>query len=157
MPNDKVYIVTSGSYSDYGIRRVFLDGEKAHKYASYHNDYEVEEWDTYDNEIVTPIYWVDVAYRPGHFEFHLQKSSSDHWSKPNPDIGTFYYHEQRILRLERIVKSHSDDLSTKYERICQDLHAQIQSLITVEGWTEDMIDEWLKDKGHSEGAADDAK
>lgn len=51
----KVYIVTSGEYSDYGIRRVFTDKERAELYCAMHeSDYdapEVEEWDADDVEI----------------------------------------------------------------------------------------------------------
>lgn len=52
----KVYIVTAGEYSDYGIQKVFLDQDKAEKYAKYRNgynswdDYRVEEYDTFDDE-----------------------------------------------------------------------------------------------------------
>lgn len=34
----KVYIVTSGEYSDYGIDAVFLDRKKAEAYARYHTE-----------------------------------------------------------------------------------------------------------------------
>lgn len=53
----KVYIVTSGEYSDYGIDRVFTDKERAELYCAIHEcDYEspqVEEWDADDVEIDT--------------------------------------------------------------------------------------------------------
>jgi hypothetical protein len=51
----KIYIVTSGQYSDYGIRCVFLSREKAQNYVRYHQSafdpdysYRVEEYDTFD-------------------------------------------------------------------------------------------------------------
>ena len=48
----KIYVVTSGCYSDYGIRGVFLDKEKAELYCKYHSgcydDFRVEEYDTAD-------------------------------------------------------------------------------------------------------------
>lgn len=51
----KVYIVTSGEYSDYGIDRVFTDKENAELYCAMHeSDYDqptVEEWDADDVEI----------------------------------------------------------------------------------------------------------
>lgn len=51
----KVYIVTSGEYSDYGIEKVFTDKEQAELYCALHeSDYEspiVEEWDADDVEI----------------------------------------------------------------------------------------------------------
>ncbi|MBR6289301.1 MAG: hypothetical protein IKR19_08200 [Acholeplasmatales bacterium] len=53
----KVYIVTSGSYSDFSIDKVFLDENKAELYkdnmnkTSGHNDYIVEIYDTFDDNI----------------------------------------------------------------------------------------------------------
>ena len=42
----KVYIVTSGEYSDYQIESVFSDKEKAEKYIDTHDsDMEIEEYD----------------------------------------------------------------------------------------------------------------
>lgn len=53
----KVYIVTSGEYSGYGIRRVFTDKERAELYCAMHDDgcypYYAEEWETDDVEIDT--------------------------------------------------------------------------------------------------------
>lgn len=53
----KVYIVTQGAYSDYSIRKVFLDKEKAEKYAKYistqYDEAYVEEYDTYDENFIT--------------------------------------------------------------------------------------------------------
>lgn len=51
----KVYIVTSGEYSDYRIDKVFTDKEKAEDFAkrastnNYGEDYDVEEYDTEDD------------------------------------------------------------------------------------------------------------
>lgn len=65
----EVYIVTSGIYSDYGIRRVFLERAKADEYAKvmtatdeYRNyDYDVEVWPV---GIPTPTYEAsDFAYQ----------------------------------------------------------------------------------------------
>lgn len=51
----KVYIVTSGEYSDYMINQVFLDREKAELYcAAQETDWDkprIEEYDTFDTEI----------------------------------------------------------------------------------------------------------
>ena len=62
----KSYIITSGSYSDYSIDRVFSTKEKADKYVNWKNqfnnfcgDYETEEWEMDESwnkkEIVTII------------------------------------------------------------------------------------------------------
>lgn len=59
----KVYIVTSGEYSDYCIRKVFLDKEKADKCAELANrigaaydDCRVEEYETSDDIFHEPAY-----------------------------------------------------------------------------------------------------
>lgn len=54
----KIYIVTSGCYSDYGIDAVFLDEKEAEKYIatknkedSWHDNYGIEEYETQDGKI----------------------------------------------------------------------------------------------------------
>lgn len=61
---NKIYIVTSGEYSDYGIERVFLDETKARNYAKYHQaeawgGMRVEEYGFADEgyELITAGYW----------------------------------------------------------------------------------------------------
>lgn len=58
----KVYIITSGEYSDYGIEKVFLDEAKARKYAEWHKDTTVEEYDLSDDEISIPCYRVQIKF-----------------------------------------------------------------------------------------------
>lgn len=53
---NKVYIVTSGAYSDYSIEKVFDNREDAEKYICLHNNdgywnMRVEEYDIYKNVI----------------------------------------------------------------------------------------------------------
>ena len=52
MKSDKVYVVTSGSYSDYRIECVFSTREKAEEYLQYHDDeYRIEKY-AIDEEFV---------------------------------------------------------------------------------------------------------
>ena len=44
MPEDKVYIVTSGSYSSYSIDAVFATKEEADQFVGGASDYDIEEW-----------------------------------------------------------------------------------------------------------------
>ena len=50
----KVYIVTSGIYSDYCINRVYIDKNKANEYAEWlANDHvTVEEYDISDDDAI---------------------------------------------------------------------------------------------------------
>ena len=63
----KIYIVTSGEYSDYHINAVFSTKEEAEKYCALNNkagdnwtDCEIEEWDTQDYKIEgeVPVYYL---------------------------------------------------------------------------------------------------
>src|SRR5579872_4521142 len=46
---NKVYLVTHGDYSDYGVCAVFSTRELADKYVNGHNEYNIEEWGLDDN------------------------------------------------------------------------------------------------------------
>lgn len=56
----EIYVVTSGSYSDYGIEKVFLDKEKAEHYAEWGEDRRVEVYNTENNCMVNEVYKVMV-------------------------------------------------------------------------------------------------
>lgn len=50
----KIYVVTSGEYSDYHIDAVFLDKQKALQYCAANGiceDVSIEEWETHDDKI----------------------------------------------------------------------------------------------------------
>lgn len=57
VPKGKVYVVTSGIYSDYSIDCVFLSKEKAELFVKYHagpgwgEDYRIEEFDLSDGDL----------------------------------------------------------------------------------------------------------
>lgn len=61
----KVYIVSGGSYSDYHIKRIFLNKEKAEAYMKVCGDSdlnELEEFELSDDEIFTPVYYIKITY-----------------------------------------------------------------------------------------------
>ena len=59
----KIYIVTSGEYSDYGINAVFTTKEKAADYVEQHGtDYNVEEYDL-DEEVEKKAQLWSVGFR----------------------------------------------------------------------------------------------
>ena len=69
----KVYIVTSGCYSDYHIEAVFLSHKKAMLYCAVHHapHIDIEEYDTDDENIESNekcgyvYHWVQTTYRWG--------------------------------------------------------------------------------------------
>jgi len=155
----KVYIITSGSYSDYTIRRVFLDKTKAEKWVSYNSQFEVniiEEFDSSDETIfhsVTKVLtWIsrfNGKITKGCFIEHM---SSDELTE-NPDtryrIDPTAYEVDNELAIVRILsdnKLSEEELEKKYTKICYDLLGQIDNLILNESWTIKMINAWLNIK-----------
>ncbi len=60
----KVYVVTTGCYSDYQIDRVFTDKYKAEDYRKWCRDAnDVEEYDTEDNFVFKKFYKMHIQYR----------------------------------------------------------------------------------------------
>ena len=63
----KIYIVTSGCYSDYTISQVFLDRKKADAYVKLQNssslfrDYRVETYETSDDSFETPTFNAQIV------------------------------------------------------------------------------------------------
>ena len=60
----KVYVVTSGCYSDYTIEKVFTDRAKAEEYAEWLRDSNpVEEYETEDDLVVDKYYKIIISMR----------------------------------------------------------------------------------------------
>lgn len=60
----KIYIVTTGSYSDYCINKVFTDKDKAEEYRKWCRDAnDLEEYDTEDNIEFQKFYYIRLHYR----------------------------------------------------------------------------------------------
>lgn len=60
----KIYIVTSGCYSDYGIDKVFTDKQKAEEYAEWLEDSnDVEEYETDDNVSFEKLHNIHVQMK----------------------------------------------------------------------------------------------
>ncbi len=107
----KVFIVTSGCYSDYGIDKVFLDEPAAQKYCDvhnegrgkYHDDYEIEEWplDDWDTEEIMRTYYTCYLFIDNG-EIKSQYSNNvverpevrhnDHIIRDNPEVGGYVDH-----------------------------------------------------------------
>ena len=59
----KVYVVTSGSYSDYTIQKIFTDKAKAEEYKECLEDSnDIEEYETEDDLVVNKYYRVLINY-----------------------------------------------------------------------------------------------
>jgi hypothetical protein len=160
----KIYVVTSGDYSDYHIDKVFIDEEKAKKYIECQNRYleyndksRLEEYDTEEKDFESVVeIWVSYEDKPK-FKFTkkymctiesfttIDKASEDF------EISCRWDDWDKTLKLnmEQVLPiniNNIDEFKNKYQKICEDLMTQIKSLYEIESWTIDMINDWLKEK-----------
>ena len=154
----KIYIITSGSYSDYGIRRVFTDLEKAEKYASLcdtdggYNEARIEEYETEESDFQA-ITYVDIDYKVNdngeEYTFKINKTNT--LDDKESDINDTYYYgwdynNEKVILIKRVINNLNYDeqfLKDKYLKVCHDLFAQIKYMQTQGGLEKD-IQQWLE-------------
>lgn len=143
----KVYVVTSGCYSDYTIEKVFTDEAKAEEYAEWLcNSNPVEEYDTEDNLVVEKYYKINIymkVYDTGNSEpnVHIYKEcDKNSWGTR----GIYYldYHKREggyfeiyINRLIPAQNWNEEFYVNKYTKAIYDL-AAIAKQKRTEGATE---------------------
>lgn len=155
-----VYLVTAGSYSDYYIVKAFLDKNKAESYMKVCNVpdlNELEEYELSDDKIFTPVYCINVDYYIDKIplyandKYNFKIIASNSLDTDINDMKFTWYNDygtyQSIIIYRPIYSNFNEDkLKKKYRKICEDLEAQIKSLKEIEGWNEEMIEEWLENK-----------
>jgi hypothetical protein len=158
--NDKVYIVTSGSYSDYKIQRCFFNKQKAEDYMKICEKYnydlnDLEEYDLDDSVEIKPLYYISAQYyfdeKPSYCDkkYYFKIVSTNNLDEDIQSINSTHYCHGNFVTIRRLINSNNFDeeyLRNKYEKVCQDLEKQIKYLIEVEGLTDVMINNWLQDK-----------
>lgn len=155
----KVYIVTSGTYSDYGIERVFLDKEKAEKYAEMmsSHDYRVEEYETDDDKQIDEIRYVYGYYAKNKENYYTNERTEEVQLKIDKnntlDMATEDIKVTRYFELfdggcevyiRRLINHNltDDENIEKCKKTLYDLMAQIEYLKN-EGWNKEMINKLL--------------
>lgn len=59
----KVYVVTTGAYSDYSIEKIFTDKAKAEEYKEWlYDSNDIEEYETDDDFEISKFYKIVVSY-----------------------------------------------------------------------------------------------
>ena len=96
----KIYVVTSGCYSDYHIEAVYTDEIKAKAYANLHSDRSVEEFEADTVRVTANPLYARICYKPKYniiswistdewWFNRLSHPRSDEYTKHN-DVFTFY-------------------------------------------------------------------
>jgi hypothetical protein len=157
-----IYVITSGDYSDYHIEKVFIDKEKAEKYVEYQNRYikydecRLEEYDTEEQQF-EPVVNVSLHYylnKPNLWEQYSCWIESKTTLEENiKDFEVTFrwdsYHKTFEFYMKQTLQIDIDNIETfknKYKKVCEDLAMQIKSLMEIENWNEEMIQNWLKEK-----------
>lgn len=156
----KVYIVSAGEYSDWYIKKIFLNKEKAEAYHKICNDYalnDIEEYETSDEEIIMPINYCECKYRvfdynkygyhklSGEFDCTIKHGNTE--DDDEEDLNQIYFYDGE-LQLKRVIHGNynQEQVNEKYLKVCQDLAAFIRNEIIVNGVNEDDISELLENK-----------
>ena len=131
---ETVYIVTSGSYSDYCIEAVFKDKSKAEVYCSCHRNCEIEEYNFSDNDILTPFNSVVIRFNiikgqeEGiNFQFqHLAKEDAIFYTKNSDSVNVYDKEWMTIILYRRLPDNYDETtIREKYTKVYQDLKAEI--------------------------------
>lgn len=140
----KVYVVTSGIYSDYCIQKIFLDKDKAEEYRKWLPDSnDVEEYDTSDDDIIEKQYKVqiDLKWYPNKKEKLTARSWKDCESDYNYNYYSNYSDIWEELSVIRTVNSDNYDeqyCKDKLTKYIYDLKAYVEYL-KIEGFDEKQI------------------
>jgi len=139
----KVYVVTSGIYSDYMIRKIFLNKDKAEEYRKWLPDSnDVEEYDTSDDGTIEKKYKIriDLKWYPNKKEELIARS----WKDCESDYDYNYYSNYnkweklivvRTVNADNYDEQHWKDKLTKF---IYDLRAYVNQLKS-EGYNEKFI------------------
>ncbi len=165
---DKVYIVTTGSYSDYRIRKVFIDEEKAKKYMKTvgeedaYNEPQIEEWDIENNVPQRFILFRsemrikqnnEISFYMSHgkcntFDDHIEGLNGNHYWYRQGYIQICIF---RSMNIQEITLDIEKKYERKYKKVLTDIHTEIKALKEIEGWTNEMVKEWFENKRSKNG------
>lgn len=140
----KVYVVTSGEYSDYMIRKIFLDKDKAEEYKKWLPDSnDIEEYDTSDDDVVNKQYVVrvDLKWYSDKREDLNARSWENCEANSNYNVYFNYRDTWEELVVTRTVSGENFDeefWKDKLTKYIYDLKAYVEYL-KVEGFDEKQI------------------
>jgi hypothetical protein len=159
----KLYICSSGSYSDYRIEAIFVNKEKAEEYTSLLKcDNDIEEFETEDEN------WINKKHECKYY-LKIEYTYNTRINKDNIEISkdwqtTYYYDfdENDFLSTRKHIRNCSwsnefeimlyypcnkdvtidEELKNKYLKICRDYLTQAKQLLS-EGHSEYDLDELI--------------
>lgn len=163
--DEKIYVVTQGSYSDYHIEKIFLNKEKADLYCSCHNGCSIEEWNCSDDMLINPVneLMIRVCFRfpkfpdgtnniqgiefnPNNIIYSIDKKNEHEFGNTHCDCVFLGFNDINIILYRKVddatLKSYKQyniipsDIKSKYNKIIQDMLAEIKNIILEYNYTE---------------------
>lgn len=149
----KVYVVTSGCYSDYTIEKIFTDKQKAEEYAEWVWDSNgVDEYETEDDVTFNKYYKIVVAYTDYKSERDNKKPEIriEKCLEGNKYLCGVSYHDHSYIRysasnfgltIVRFIPAQNwneEFYRNKYTKAIYD-YAAIATQKRLEGWSENDI------------------
>lgn len=137
---NKVYIVSSDSYSDHYIGAVFKDRAKAEAYCKCHKCCEVLDFDFSDDNVYTIFNYVDIKYiiefnkdvndRLG-IEFgRLTKEDDDCYNQNDASVSVLNC-AVVINIIRKLPEVYDEDkIREKYTKILHDLRAEVEYMLS---------------------------
>lgn len=136
--SDTVYIVTSGDYSDYRIRAIFKDYEKAKVFCRHFDGCRVEQYCFEDNDN-----WIDYNYAEAYLEARLEGEPSVicHCRHEYMKYDTFHCRPHNaytlhdgcltVLMIRRLPDGYSEQhIIDQYAKIWQDILAELKDVVS---------------------------
>lgn len=138
----KVYVVTSGEYSDYTIEKIFLDKEKAKEFAKwvpYAND--IEEYETADDVCYGKCYRVKATYVEGQkVRFDIDKISE--CSNQQTFVNYTYYKNKYELSIVRYIPEanwNEEKCKARMTKACYDYMGHIKYMLSEGAMEKDVL------------------
>jgi hypothetical protein len=160
---NKVYIVTNGCYSDKYNVGVFSSKELAEKYIKIHfkdiNDACIESHildPGGNNETVQECYYIEYHFYNGSYHFEKRYNKQYDYIKNtnminNVKLSRHYiigiYKDKYILSMTTLPSQNEDefDIELRMMKVIQDKVTEIKSLIELEGWYWEMVEDYIND------------
>lgn len=164
----KIYVITSGEYSDYHIDAIFLNEEKAEEYIRLYPNCVIEEYEPFDDDFEIGKYeikkYLVVNYQIGSWnnnkegiDFYIGKTNTREYNdlKEYPynyrKYSYYDWSDSHAITIYKLVDDDftidklTDDIKQKYLKICRDYVAKAKSLHDIEGYSYEDIEKTLFD------------
>jgi len=144
----KAYLVSTGQYSSYEIDAVFLNKEKAEKYANILNDAVLEVFEIKDDVELPKVFWgIRIEIKPYKDGYMLKSCEVIDKNYHQNIFGLNYSYFSNIDKVVTLEKDYShkptDEEIERFKRSGYDIYRKVLAMLTT-GISGNDIEKWLK-------------